>query len=453
MGQRRLTLKPHFLEYENDSETVPESLLRILQGKKIMNAGGRRVIVIGGGASGLMAAISAARHGAYVTLLEKNKQIGKKLLATGNGRCNFTNRNQDLSHYRTGDPRAVAAALKAYSMPDTVAFFEQLGILIKDKNGYLYPGSGQASSVAELLRLEAVRQNVKLKCNTEVQRIEKCQDAFLVKTEGWSYEADAVILSCGSMAAPETGSTGDGYRFAEEMEHTVIKPLPALTGLYAGEKDCRKLSGVRADAKAILFVDGSFCAEDEGEVQFASYGLSGIPIFQISRFASRALDEGHRCEVVLDLWETHTPEQIIRILKDRQKYTGERKGTETLLGMFPEKLSAALLDRAGVSLKKRYGDWTDEECGRLARQIKEMRFTVTRCRGYEQAQVCTGGVPLTELKGISMESALVPGLYLTGELLDVDGACGGYNLQWAWTSGYLAGFHAAAPQRAADWRE
>lgn len=402
----------------------------------------RKVIVIGGGASGLMAAVMAARQGAKVTLLEKNKQTGKKLLVTGNGRCNFTNRNQELSNYRSDSPAFVKEALQAYSMPDTVGFFEELGLLVKDRYGYLYPNSGQAASVAELLRLEAQRLQIKMSCNTEVLSVEKTDNIFKVKTGGWTYEGDAVILACGSKAAPETGSTGDGYRLAQSFGHTVIKPLPALTGVHAAEKDCAKLAGVRQDAVVALFTDGEKCIEDEGEVQFTSYGLSGIPIFQVSRYVSRALEAGQRCEVTLDLWVTHTAELIERILKEKQAFTGNRTGTDVLLGMFPEKLSQVLLERAGISVKKKGKDWSDKELHKLAAQMKQLRFTVTKCRGYEQAQVCTGGVPLNELKGISMESSLVPGLYLAGELLDVDGACGGYNLQWAWTSGCLAGKHA-----------
>lgn len=402
----------------------------------------RKVIVIGGGASGLMAAIMAARQGAKVTLLEKNKQTGKKLLVTGNGRCNFTNRNQELSNYRSDAPAFVKEALQAYSMPDTVGFFEELGVLVKDRYGYLYPNSGQAASVAELLRLEAQRLQIKMSCNTEVLSVEKTDNIFKVKTGGWTYEGDAVILACGSKAAPETGSTGDGYRLAQSFGHTVIKPLPALTGVHAAEKDCAKLAGVRQDAVVTLFTDGEKCIEDQGEVQFTSYGLSGIPIFQVSRYVSRALEAGQRCEVTLDLWVTHTAELIERILKEKQAFTGNRTGTDVLLGMFPEKLSQVLLERAGISVKKKGKDWSDKELHKLAAQMKQLRFTVTKCRGYEQAQVCTGGVPLNELKGISMESSLVPGLYLAGELLDVDGACGGYNLQWAWTSGCLAGKHA-----------
>lgn len=403
----------------------------------------KRVVVIGGGASGLIAAIMASRQGAKVTLLEKNKQVGKKLLVTGNGRCNFTNRNQQLSHYRSRNPELAEKVLEAFPAEETVRFFEELGIMVKDRAGYLYPNSGQASSIAEALRLEAQRLQVKTACNTEVLSVKKEKEIFLVKTEGWIYEADAVILACGSKAAPETGSTGDGYRFAGLMGHQVITPLPALTGLYAVDKDCGKLSGVRMDARVRLLIDNALCVEEEGEVQFTSYGLSGIPVFQVSRYVSRALEDQKTCEIKLDFCLSCTSEQVIQMLRQKQEHTGNRTGTDVLLGMFPEKLSQVLLERAGISQKKKGREWKETDYRHLAEQIKGIKFTISRCRGYEQAQVCTGGVPLTELNVSSMESKLVPGLYLAGELLDVDGACGGYNLQWAWSSGCLAGVHAA----------
>lgn len=403
----------------------------------------KKVLVIGGGASGLMASITAARQGAKVTLLEKNRQTGKKLLVTGNGRCNFTNQNQELSYYRSENQEFVKEALKAFSADQTVRFFEELGILVKDCGGYLYPNSGQAASVAEVLRLETQRLQIKTACNAEVLCVEKKDGLFYVKTEGWTYTSDTVILACGSMAAPGTGSTGDGYRFAESLGHRVIRPLPALTGLCASQKDCQKLSGVRMEVKVTLRIDGAVSIEEQGEVQFASYGLSGIPVFQVSRYASRALEEGKACEICLDLCPAYKEEKMIELLAERAEGTGNRSGTDVLLGMFPEKLSKVLLERAGISGKKKRKDWTQTEMQSLVRQIKNMRFTITKCRGYDQAQVCTGGVPLSQLKGISMESALVPGLYFAGELLDVDGACGGYNLQWAWTSGFLAGACAA----------
>ena len=407
----------------------------------------KRVIVIGGGASGLMAAIMAARGGAKVILAEKNRQAGKKLLVTGNGRCNFTNRRQEPSCYRSEYPQLTEKILNAFSMEDTVAFFEELGILVKDRNGYLYPASGQASSIADVLRLEVQRlagqHRIKEAYNTEVLAVEKENGLFRVRTEGWTYEGEAVILACGSEAAPKTGSTGDGYRFAAELGHRIIKPLPALTGVYVREADRGTPAGVRMDAKVTLLIDGKACMTEEGEIQFASYGLSGIPVFQVSRYVSRALEEGRTCGMELDVCPSHTAEELETILLKHGERMKDRKGTDILLGMFPEKLSQMLLGRVGISLKKSRKDWTDQDCRRLADQMKKLSFHVFGCRGYEQAQVCTGGVPLNAMKGISMESALVPGLYFAGELLDVDGACGGYNLQWAWSSGFLAGTHAA----------
>lgn len=410
----------------------------------------RKVIVVGGGASGLMASIAAAGQGAEVILIEKNRQAGKKLLATGNGRCNFTNKNQELTCYRSGHPHLVRAVLEAFSMEETVAFFEELGILVKDRDGYLYPNSGQAASIAGVLRLEVQRLPVKEAYNTEVLSVRRQNGRFYAECEGWTYEGDALVLACGSKAAPDTGSTGDGYRFAESLGHTLVRPLPALTGLRASEKDCGTLAGVRTEAKVTLLADGKVCAREEGEVQFTSYGLSGIPVFQVSRFASRALDEGGKCEVRLDVCPAFTGQELLQILgrRERKQHTDMRKNTDILLGMFPEKLSQVLLGRAGISGKKKGREWTREELERLTGQMKELTFHITGSRGYEHAQVCTGGVPLNELKGISMESAAVPGLYLAGELLDVDGACGGYNLQWAWSSGYLAGVHAAGGCRA-----
>lgn len=403
--------------------------------------------MIGGGASGLMAAITAARQGAKVILLEKNKQTGKKLLVTGNGRCNFTNRNQELSNYRSEDQELIRPVLEAFSAEDTIAFFEELGIFVRDRSGYLYPNSGQASSIADVLRLEVQRLSgthfIKEVYNTEVLAVEKQENVFKVRTEGWTYEGEAVILACGSEAAPRTGSSGDGYRFAGSLGHHVIKPLPALTGVYVRENDRGTLAGVRMDAKVTLLIDGKAFLSEQGEVQFASYGLSGIPVFQVSRYVSRALEKGKTCEIHLDLCPEYGVSEVEMLLIKKGKYTGERKGTDIMTGMFPEKLSQVLLGRAGISVKKSRREWTDTDCRRLAEQIKELSFHIFGCRGYEQAQVCTGGVPLRELKGISMESAVVPGLYFAGELLDVDGACGGYNLQWAWSSGYLAGIHAA----------
>lgn len=401
-----------------------------------------RVVIIGGGASGMMAAIVAARKGAKVTLLEKNKQVGKKLLVTGNGKCNFSNENQELSYYRCDYPFFVQKVLETFSMEDTKVFFEELGILIKERNGGLYPNSGQAASMVEVLRLELQRLQVKVACNTEVLSVQKKEEIFLISTENWTYEADTVIFSSGSKAAPITGAGESGYQFAENFGHSLIKPLPALTSVYVKEKDIAKLSGVRQDTLLRLEIEGD-ALEEFGELQFTSYGLSGIPVFQLSRYAVRALDKGKSCKMYLDFLPKLQIEDIVKLLTDKKNYIGNRTGTDVLLGMFPEKLSAILLTRAKISAKKKARDWSEKELWQLAVQMKNLSFTITKCRGYEQAQICTGGVDVLEVDEHTMESKLVKGLYFSGELLDVDGACGGYNLQWAWSSGYLAGYWAA----------
>ncbi|MCD8097169.1 MAG: aminoacetone oxidase family FAD-binding enzyme, partial [Lachnospiraceae bacterium] len=340
----------------------------------------KHVLVIGGGASGLMAAIAAAECGAKVTLIEKNKTLRKKLLVTGNGRCNFTNRNQSLERYRGADPAFVARALAAFSAEDTVRFFEQIGIRVKEREGWLYPASGQASSIADALRLEAERLHVKLACNTQIREIEQRDGCFLAKTEGWTYEGDALILACGSKAAPQTGSDGDGYRFAEALGHTVTGPFPALTGLVAAERDCGKLAGVRVEA-CVTLQTGVTEYRDAGEVQFTSYGLSGIPVFQISRYAAESLAAGCSCEASLDLLPEISAEETERLLGKRVRALQERRGADLLLGVFPEKLSKLLLERAGISAQKCGADWAQPDIRALTEQMKGMRFHITKCRG------------------------------------------------------------------------
>ena len=241
-----------------------------------------RVIIIGGGASGLMAAITAARNGAKVTVLEHQNQIGKKLLVTGNGRCNFTNTDQSLSHYHSENPLKMAMSLREFTDQDTISFFKELGIQPKSRNGYLYPYSDAASAVLEVLRMECEHLKIKIACQTEVESIEKCEALFRVHTPGWTYEAERVILAAGSMAAPATGSDGSGYVLAKRLGHRVIEPYPALVQLLSKEKFLNALAGLRVDARVTLYADGCPVSSDRGEVQFNANNISGIPVFQIS---------------------------------------------------------------------------------------------------------------------------------------------------------------------------
>lgn len=432
--------------------------------------GGERmsdVLIIGGGASGLAAAIEAARGGCSVTVLEQKERPAKKILVTGNGRCNLTNLHMDPDTcYRGGDPGFIASVLETVSVKETLAWFGDLGIPTKDRNGYVYPRSDQASAVAEALILEAEHLGVEIVCGVRAESIrperpESGAGGFLVeaaetgrkesgaggKAAARRYRGRCLILSAGSKAAPATGSDGSGYGLAESLGHRVADPLPALVQLVCRGRVFRQLAGIRTEAEVSLFVDGKAAACDRGEVQLTDYGISGIPVFQVSRFASAALHEGRKTEAKLDLLPGQTREEVLSFLRRRRDRLSYRTGEQFLSGLFAGKLGCVLLSAAGISLTDQAGQIPDRKLERLADQIKGFPAEVSGTKSFEQAQICCGGVLLEQVEKTTMESKLHPGLYLTGELLDADGICGGYNLQWAWSTGILAGRSAAAQIR------
>lgn len=397
-----------------------------------------QVIVVGAGASGLAAAITAARKGAYVTVLEHTPKPGKKLLATGNGKCNLTNLVMPDNAYRGGRPEFIKKVLDQISVEYTMDFFRDLGVVLTDRNGYVYPNTGQASSVVEALLFESEHLGVLVVCGCSVEEIGK--DLTLKTSEG-KMRADSVILAAGSMAAAKTGSDGSGYGLAEKLGHRIIKPLPALVQLRCKEKWHKEASGVRTDAVVSLKIDGKTAAHDRGELQFTDYGISGIPVFQVSRFASMGIEEGKSVTAELDLFPDMEFADLERFLLDRIKRFGYRPGTEFLHGVLNQKLARVLLKESGMG-KGNVGEITAAQVKRLCSLMKGLKTTVTAANSFDQAQVCSGGIDTGEVNPLSMESKLVKGLYLAGEILDVDGICGGYNLQWAWSSGILAGMNA-----------
>lgn len=399
----------------------------------------KRVIIIGGGASGLAAAITAARDGAKVTVLEHQNQVGKKILVTGNGRCNYTNMDQDLSHYHSETPEKMAISMKKFGWKETVSFFEDLGIFAKSRNGYLYPNSDAASAVLEVLRMECEHLKVKLACQIQIEAIEKCDDIFKIYTPGWIYEADKLILAAGSKAAPATGSDGSGYALAEKFGHRVVKPYPALVQLLSKEKSLNVLAGIRTDANASLYVENEPVLSNRGEVQFNANNISGIPVFQLSGEASKAMICDKKCEIRLDFMPDLTETALLEYLQKRSSVGGYKTAVNYLTGLFSKKLSEVLCDRCGFSKKLTAEKFTEDDIKKLCKQIKNFKIKIDGTNGFEHAQCCGGGVSLEEIDPETMESQKVSGLHFCGELLDVYGDCGGYNLQWAWTSGYLAG--------------
>ena len=394
----------------------------------------KKVVIIGGGASGMMAAIQAARTGAAVTLLEHNEKPGKKILATGNGRCNLTNLVQEPSRYRSSQPDFPWKIITQYPLEDTLAFFSELGIYTKDRNGWVYPYSDQAAGVAQVLELEARHQKVKIKTTEEVTDIFREDGQYLVKTATWQYPCDSVIISCGSSASNVEGSSTTGYELAEKLGHTVVKPLPSLCGIRGKDNYYAKWAGSRMDGRITLEIDGETVGEEQGEILFTEYGISGIGVFQLSRYAVRGTDEGKIATYHLDLMPQLTKEELVKLLLDRQQAGSYKNPQELLIGLLPRKMIDALV-------KKTY------EPEKIAERLKDWQVPVKGAYALRQAQICSGGVDPRELTD-QLESRLHPGIYFTGEVIDVDGPCGGYNLQWAWSSGAVAGRVAAEEGRA-----
>jgi len=386
----------------------------------------KNVIVIGGGASGLVSAIFAARAGVTVTILEKNEKIGKKLLLTGSGKCNITNVTSNSDCFYSSNHSAVDKYLKQLSITKTLAFFREIGLLTRTKESYVYPYTEQASSVNELLLAELKRLKVKIKCLEEVTSIEQTASEQLlagdwtVFTKTWKYTADAVIICTGSKAAPQTGSTGDGYALATKLGHQIVPVLPALVPLIVKETFIHQAAGVRHRGNVCLVVDNVIVARETGEIQWTDYGVSGIVIFQLSGLVARALHKNQSVQLHLDLIPEYEIDELRSIAVK-----------SSLTGILPKKLLTAFKKQCG------------EDIDMLVNLAKNCMLTVSATKSFEMAQICTGGVPLNEVDN-NLNSIYRQGLYFAGELLDVDGLCGGFNLQWAWTSAYIAGSHAGA---------
>ena len=399
------------------------------------------VIIIGAGASGLMAAAAAASKGARVALLEHKDDIGKKILATGNGRCNFTNTDMSVNKFH-GSKALIKNGLAQFNYADTIRFFKELGIPAYDNAGYIYPNSRQAASVVAAFRMELMWLHVDVKTGINITDIKPADDrtGYCIQTDKGSFKSKRLIIACGLTASPKLGSDGSLFRQIEALGHHIQKPLPALCGFSCDGLNFKKITGVRCDATVASVIDGQMTEQNTGELQLADYGISGIPVFQISSLMSRALNKGQRVEVIIDFLPAFSDDELNGYIKDRSITTTDNRSlNEMLNGLLNNKLLLELIHKSGVSPDKKGRLLTDDDCKSLTRSIKHTAVSVKKPRGLEFAQVCAGGIYTKEIDVRTLESKIHPGLYFCGELLDVDGICGGYNLQWAWTSGYIAG--------------
>lgn len=401
------------------------------------------IIVIGAGASGMMAAIVAAKNKAKVAIIEQKDSIGKKLLATGNGKCNYTNLKMGTEYYH-GDIKLVKNGLDSFSENDTLEFFEELGILPYVNNGYVYPNSKQAASVLSALRMELSRLKVDIYLSESVENIickKKSKGlSYEIHTKSHSYMATKLIIATGLKANPKLGSDGSILDVLAKTGHTFSDISPALCGFYCKGLNFKKVAGVRCDVGIESFIDEKSIEKELGELQLTDYGISGIPVFQLSSNISRALCKKKTARVIIDFMPSYSFKELSDYITRRKKSTNDNRSVNEMLnGLLNNKLLLELIHKSGVSPDEKGARLNDSQIQSISKSIKQTKIEICKQRGYEFAQVCTGGIRTSEINYKTLESKLLQGVYFAGEILDVDGICGGYNLQWAWSSGYIAG--------------
>jgi len=395
--------------------------------------------IIGGGASGMAAAIAAAENPeVQVVLMERQARVGRKLGATGNGRCNLTNLHAAKGGYH-GDEAAFAEyAISAFGPEKTLDWFSSLGLFtVAEDSGRVYPYSDQANSVVDVLRFALERENITVKLGYEAEKVKKTASGFRIESKEETVECEKLIVACGGLAGTKLGGTMSGYKFLRGMGHKCTKLRPTLVQLKSGWSGVQGLKGVRCNCHAAIYHNGQLHSESTGELQFTEYGISGPVIFEISRDVCQEKGEWV-CR--LDFLPEISAEALASELQRRRNTP--LPASELLTGILHNRLGRVLSQSAGISQNRKVAELTDYDIQQAVRAVKNFEIGLTEPMGMDSAQVTAGGIFTKEFDDRTMESRIVPGLYACGEVLDIDGDCGGYNLQWAWSSGRLAGQHA-----------
>ncbi len=390
-----------------------------------------KVAIIGGGAAGLVCGITAKNENNEVIILERNKECGKKILVTGNGKCNYWNTSQRLFHYQSSKENEINKLINETTEKEVLDFFDNLGVLPKYKNGYMYPNSNQSSTIKELLVEECKNKNIEIITDYLVESIEKVNDKFIINKH---LEFDKIVLATGSYAAPKTGSTGMGYDFLKHFNHTIIKPLPALVQLKTYKFPyLNEWKGIRTDVNLTHIDAGKIIRHESGEIQLTDYGISGICVFNLSNRIARGLENGRHQYVLIDFLPSLTNDQLIEKLENNKPLKNN------LLGLLNKKLVQVILNKNNLTENISYNQLTKLNQVNLLGNLKNFQVEIIATNSYDDAQVCSGGVSLDEVNLHTMESKKENNLYIIGELLDLTGDCGGYNLGIAWRSGIVAG--------------
>ena len=401
------------------------------------------IAIIGGGASGMAAALAAAENkDAQVILLERQARVGRKLQATGNGRCNLSNLHADKQGYHGQNPQFVDAAISTFPPKATLAWFASLGLFtVTEDSGKVYPYSDQANSVVDVLRLSLVKENITLKTGYEVTKIQKTEAGFQITNGEEPVICDKLIIACGGLAGSKLGGTMAGYKLLAKLGHRSTKLRPSLVQIKSSWPELPSLKGVRTNCHVEILCNGEIYAQSTGELQLTEHGISGPVVFEISRDVCA---ERGKWTAKLDFLPGISAE-ILEAEIQRRRATNLPM-EELLTGILHNRLGRVLTKAAGIKGKQYVNQISNAELREVIAAVKGLEIDLTEPLGMDSAQVTAGGVLTDGFAPQTMESKLVPGLYACGEVLDIDGDCGGYNLQWAWSSGRCAGLHAANNQ-------
>jgi predicted Rossmann fold flavoprotein len=405
------------------------------------------LIVVGGGAAGLMAAVAAARRGVRPLILERMDRVGKKLLATGNGRCNLTNLNAGASSFHGADAAFVKPAIDRLGVQDTLAFFENLGLTWKEEDGgRVFPATDQASTVLDLLRYELKRLQIEEACGSEVTSIERTAEEFRLNLKNSHVHfCRRLILAAGGKAAPSLGSNGSGYRLAQGLGHRIVEPMPSIVQLRLMSPHLKRLKGVRINVRAALVHSGAASAETDGELLFTDYGVTGPVALKLSRKVNECMGTGvQKLLLKVDLFPEMPESRFLPFLEERFRQLHYKDAQDGLVGLIHKRLIPVTLELALIDKTKPAKALVPSEIERLGAVLKAWSIEVIGTRSWLDAQISAGGVASEDVDPETLESRRAPGLFFAGEILDVDGDSGGFNLQWAWSSGWTAGTHAAS---------
>lgn len=393
------------------------------------------IVIIGGGVSGIVSAIKSFNGRNRITILERNDKCLKKLLLTGNGRCNYFNDDTSISNYHSMREDLLDKVINSNNMSRVLDFYNELGIIPKIKNGYYYPFSNQASTVRDALMFEVMKLGISIKYNYLVEKIERSNNKFIIND---SIVCDKVIIATGSCSYPKTGSDGMGYDFLRKFGHNIIKPLPALVQLNSDFKYCRELSGIRSDVMLSLYEDDEFISSSVGEVQLTDYGISGICTFNLSHFVTRGLDVGKK-EVIKVNFLPFIKDNYMEWFNTYSNKHNDKNIYMLLCNILNYKLVKVILKVCSIDNETYYNELDYNSRSLLIDNLTNFKFNIVSTKDFKFSQVCNGGVSLDEVNLSTFESLIVDGLYITGEVLDINGNCGGYNLICAVISGILVG--------------